>query len=639
MVELPLSTLPTPPTTVPPQMGMSLQPGKSMQQNVHNTQPPPCRCPSPLPQPPLRKPREATGSREGSPPPPCTQQSSPANPCLSPAANNHTPASSYAALPHLLSPSPKSPTAVAKGTRAQKGTGDEDRAEQIDEKLMREDKVKETDEEQRGPTEKDQSYCENKEISSKEESQKNEEMQHNEELANKKEMSIKEELQKKEKERSIREERERDKRILKEIEERERERQVREKQRIAEETENLKEEKEKERLKEKEEEERMKEEKEKERLRKEEEKERLKEEKEKERLKEEREEKEREEERKAIVARAKKEAKEQRKSWAEEKSMMSAAKGLTVSGDLEADELKSKDDQYLQKEIEDAIQNEDTGFVDNKKTTDSSRPPTQACQIPTAFQSGKEPGQTSKKVDDDESEHIYEDIDDLRTRTSQMKLRQLEEASKDETGSDDSLSKPKSGKKSRAPLPPGISSSLSSSLSSSPGVSSFLGSNSNLVQPEERIRHLTPVRMLEEEDKKEEEDGQVFYRSPGYPAPHRSRSITQISTSVPTLSPDQPIKEKVTPFTGTEEVEEEERFVRRRREEVPTSPSPTRIFTSSGGITRLRTYSPPPVDETSSALTPSSPGLLPRSETLPRCPHCTIHAWLPHSPGCPNKSK
>ena len=138
---------------------------------------------------------------------------------------------------------------------------------------------------------------------------------------------------------------------------------------------------------------------------------------------------------------------------------------------------------------------------------------------------------------------------------------------------------------------------------------------------------------------KEEEDGQVFYRSPGYPAPPRSRSITQISTSVPTLSPDQPIKEKVTPFTGTEEVEEEERFVRRRREEVPTSPSPTRIFTSSGGITRLRTYSPPPVDETSSALTPSSPGLLPRSETLPRCPHCTIHAWLPHSPGCPNKSK
>merc|ERR1712032_1297913 len=308
--------------------------------------------------------------------------------------------------------------------------------------------------------------------------------------------SMKEELQKKEKqieqeekERSIREERERDKRILKEIEERERERQVREKKRIAEE-------KEKERLKEENEKERLKEEKE--RLKEEMEKERLKEEMEKERSKEEREEREREEERKAIVARAKKEAKEQRKSWAEEKSIMSA-KGSSVSADLQ-DELKVKEDTFLQKELEDAIQNEDTGFVD-MKTTDSSSTPTQACQIPTAFQSGRESGQTSKKVEsfergkgaenankavDDESEHIYEDIEDLRTRTSQMRLRQLEDASKDETGSDDSLSKPKSGKKSRAPLPPGVSSSLSSSLSSSPAVSSFAGSSSNLVQPEER---------------------------------------------------------------------------------------------------------------------------------------------------------
>merc|ERR1712032_1700636 len=269
-----------------------------------------------------------------------------------------------------------------------------------------------------------------------------------------------------------------------------------EKERLKEENEKerLKEEKEKERLKEEKEKERLKEEMEKERLKEEMEKEMLKEEMEKERLKEEREEREREEERKAIVARAKKEAKEQRKSWAEEKSNMSA-KGSSISADLE-DELKVKEDTFLQKELEDAIQNEDTGFVD-MKTTDSSSTPTQACQIPTAFQSGRESGQTSKKVEsfergkgaenarravDDESEHIYEDIEDLRTRTSQMRLRQLEDASKDETGSDDSLSKPKSGKKSRAPLPPGVS----SSLSSSPAVSSFSGSSSNLVQPEER---------------------------------------------------------------------------------------------------------------------------------------------------------
>merc|ERR1712032_1581574 len=258
----------------------------------------PTRCPSPLPQPPLRKPREATG------------------------------------------------------LRAHNGAGDEKDQQGQAETLLKEDKLKETGEEQRGHTEKDQ----DKEINSKEGCQKNEETQCNEELRKKEEISMKEELQKKEKkveqeekERSIREERERDERILKEIEERERERQVREKKRIAEE-------KEKERLKEEKEKERLKEEMEKERLKEEMEKEMLKEEMEKERLKEEREEREREEERKAIVARAKKEAKEQRKSWAEEKSNMSA-KGSSISADLQ-DELKVKEDTFLQKELEDAIQNE-----------------------------------------------------------------------------------------------------------------------------------------------------------------------------------------------------------------------------------------------------------------------------------------
>jgi len=368
--------------------------------------------------------------------------------------------------------------------------------------------------------------------------------------------------------------------------------------------------------------------------------------------KEKKEEREREEERRAIVARAKKEAKEERKSWTEEKSFLGTSnfrEQPSCSVDREAD---VNEDQHLQKEIEDAIQNEDIGAAVDVKT---SGPPdssvhSPASRIPTAFRSGLELGLTSKKVDsfekrkgsqdsneaqdNDGSEHIYEDIDDLRARTSQVKIKQLEEASKDDNCSDDSSSKPKSGKKSRAPLPPGVSSSFSSSLSSSPGgVSSFAGSSTNLVQPEERIRHLTPVRLLEDEDKKaesnkEEDEGQVFYRSPGYPAPPRSRSVTKI-----TLSGSAP------PDAAMEV--DEERLVRRRREEVPTSPSPTRIFTSSGGITRLRTYSPPPpvVDESSSSLPPSSPGLLPRSEAVPRCPHCTIHAWLPHSPGCPNKFK
>merc|ERR1711879_366817 len=54
----------------------------------------------------------------------------------------------------------------------------------------------------------------------------------------------------------------------------------------------------------------------------------------------------------------------------------------------------------MQKEIEDAIQNEDTEFVQNEdtnlamKTSESN-----SSQIPTSFQSGKEAGQTSKKQD------------------------------------------------------------------------------------------------------------------------------------------------------------------------------------------------------------------------------------------------
>merc|ERR1712037_586762 len=175
----------------------------------------PTRCPSPLPQAPSRKPREATG------------------------------------------------------TRAQKGTGDEEREQQGEaEKLVREDGLKVTDEEQREHLEQDQGHCKNKEMNSNGDGEKNDDIQCNEELPKKEEMpmnfiergiSLKEELQKKEKtveqeekERSIREERERDKRILKEIEERERERQVREKRRMAEEKEKerLREEKEKERLKE-----------------------------------------------------------------------------------------------------------------------------------------------------------------------------------------------------------------------------------------------------------------------------------------------------------------------------------------------------------------------------------------------------
>jgi len=101
---------------------------------------------------------------------------------------------------------------------------------------------------------------------------------------------------------------------------------------------------------------------------------------------------------------------------------------------------------------------------------------------------------------------------------------------------------------------------------------------------------------------KDEDDGRVLYQSPGYPS---------LSTNS-----WQPIKEKSPPF------------------------STTRMITQSPntGLTRIRKYqsdeddiqgatTPPPVTTTDNLVTPISS----------KCPHCTIHTWLPHSPGCKNK--
>merc|ERR1711902_69181 len=116
--------------------------------------------------------------------------------------------------------------------------------------------------------------------------------------------------------------------------------------------------------------------------------------------KEKKEEREREEERRAIVARAKKEAKEERKSWTGEKSFLgksSFGEQPSCSVDPEEDVIE---DQHLQKEIEDAIQNEDIGAVDVKISgPPDSSVPSPASRIPTAFRSGLELGLTSKKVD------------------------------------------------------------------------------------------------------------------------------------------------------------------------------------------------------------------------------------------------
>ena len=104
------------------------------------------------------------------------------------------------------------------------------------------------------------------------------------------------------------------------------------------------------------------------------------------------------------------------------------------------------------------------------------------------------------------------------------------------------------------------------------------------------------------------------------------------------------------------------------RETYPfTSPAPTRLFTynPSSGAIGLRKYdvaedgesygrlprpaSPLASRYTSSSSRPGSPALadLGRASSpleagessLGRCPHCTIHSWLPHSPGCLNRNR
>ena len=104
------------------------------------------------------------------------------------------------------------------------------------------------------------------------------------------------------------------------------------------------------------------------------------------------------------------------------------------------------------------------------------------------------------------------------------------------------------------------------------------------------------------------------------------------------------------------------------RETYPfTSAAPTRLFTynPSSGAIGLRKYdvaedgesygrlprpaSPLASRYTSSSSRPGSPALadLGRASSpleagessLGRCPHCTIHSWLPHSPGCLNRNR
>ena len=248
--------------------------------------------------------------------------------------------------------------------------------------------------------------------------------------------------------------------------------------------------------------------------------------------------------------------------------------------------------------------------------------------------------------------------------------------------------KPRSSKKTRAPAPP-LSQPAPSLLSPSdqiihlsPSVSPPTARrNDGLEDTEITPEPEAPVISAS----LGAENGKIIYRSKGFSEetiladtlPQKVDLVTS-PPSAPSILPEysspdlpetkpvnDPFPDKEWKFLGQSDIEDKDLL-----KPVPDPPSEnyptvssTRLFTysPSTGLTKLRKYdldlqysrpSSPPVrgERQASPLVdrpdrPLSP-LLPRAEyygrgeeTTSRCPHCTIHTWLPHSPGCLNKRK
>jgi len=215
-----------------------------------------------------------------------------------------------------------------------------------------------------------------------------------------------------------------------------------------------------------------------------------------------------------------------------------------------------------------------------------------------------------------------------------------------DTNNESTVIKPRSTKKVRAPQPPLSLTNSSSSV--------------NLVGQSEKIAHLTPNNnrklsnvnldaaidaeletpesICKDQEEMSEDEGTVLYQSPGYPL------ITTSKHDLKKNTPDeinQPIKEKQLQF--------------------PTASTFT--YSPSIGMSRLLRKYDCVIDEEKLPELPKSlyseyktdkvpdsllllPTLQPPPEEFPdisspisKCPHCTIHSWLPHSPGCGNKKK
>ena len=254
--------------------------------------------------------------------------------------------------------------------------------------------------------------------------------------------------------------------------------------------------------------------------------------------------------------------------------------------------------------------------------------------------------------------------------------------------------KPRSSKKSRAPAPP-VQQTASSLLSPSDQILHLSPPTSRRqadITPPDQSPVIEPKVISATLGA---ENGKVIYRSKGFDGETDTRVADALpqrvvlespsseavesaeneelpaEPSIETQSTRDQFPDKDWRFLGQQEIDQKnllkpvqetvaplaEQKEDPVREIYPTMSPSTRLFTysPSTGVTKLRKYdldqeyrrpSSPPVrgERPASPVVerPQSP-LLPRSEYYRgeegggRCPHCTIHSWLPHSPGCLNK--
>ena len=176
----------------------------------------------------------------------------------------------------------------------------------------------------------------------------------------------------------------------------------------------------------------------------------------------------------------------------------------------------------------------------------------------------------------------------------------------------------KQRKKSRAPPPP-------TGLYLSTGQ---VGSNDDigheLTKEPEKVDFYSPIVSNISEDRSTE-DGHIFYRSPGFD----ESLLLSSPSSYPSVTPEIRLQRSLSPL-----LQQSSQLIKEKP--VPFQ-HPTKVLNHSQGISRLRPYSNEDdfIDSTEGGNTTENL----ESSSLSKCPHCTIHSWLPHSPSCPKLKK